>query len=653
MSRSLIVRFVLAGLVPLLAASALLFVQQKSAARTQAEQNAHNRAATVAGDLGREFQTWRTELLVASNNPVLRQWFEQPGQTNALRGEMNRALLQLSTLNPDLIDEACFIAASGLELGREVNGVTAPVSELSPDESTNQFFGATFPLAGGQVHQNVPYVSTDSKRWVISNSTPIIVAGRKVALLHFESNLDAIRTRLTADSGKGTALRVVDSRTATTIADGRSTQPILGQALAKSSAKPLPSSWQHASVAIPAPFGDDNHWQVEVAVAPAAAINASLLLRLAGLVALVCAALVFLARRSARAIVTPLRRIATVADALASGDRDSRVTVTGRDEIAQVGAAFNTMVDGLARQDAQIATAQAEREQHLTEQVEHERIAEQRLRERAQSAIDETAHSVSAELQQLSTQVDVVRQGAATIDERVSATVEVINGVTEHARTADRVVAELQASLREVDGMTRLIANVADQTKLLALNATIEAARAGDAGRGFTVVADEVKELAMETGRSTEQITTTINTLNTHSKAVAVAIAAMSSGITDVGDASGVLRHVAEQQFSVVAALDAQVGETRERVESMSSVTTQLERRRHRALPGRGTGETHPGRADAHDDDGGSERGRSAVPRRDCGRPRRAVRHGVVASGRARPDRPREHRRLRNRVRRR
>ena len=280
-----------------------------------------------------------------------------------------------------------------------------------------------------------------------------------------------------------------------------------------------------------------------------------------------------------------MRRIATVADALANGDRDSRVTVTGRGEIAQVGAAFNTMVDGLARQDAQIATAQAEREQHLTERVEHERIAEQRLRERAQSAIDETAHSVSAELQQLSTQVDVVRQGAATIDERVSATVEVINGVTEHARTADRVVAELQASLREVDGMTRLIANVADQTKLLALNATIEAARAGDAGRGFTVVADEVKELAMETGRSTEQITTTINTLNTHSKAVAVAIAAMSSGITDVGDASGVLRHVAEQQFSVVAALDAQVGETRERVESMSSVTTQLERRRHQRYP--------------------------------------------------------------------
>ncbi len=236
MSRSLIVRFVLAGLVPLLAASALLFVQQKSAARTQAEQNAHNRAATVAGDLGREFQSWRTELLVAANNPVLRQWYEQPSQDNALRGEVDRALLQLNTLNPDLIDEACFVSARGPELARQVEGVAAPLSDSVGRRERQPFFRATFTVSGGQVHQNAPYISPDSKRWVISNSTPIIVAGRKVALLHFESNLDAIRTRLAADSGNGTALRVVDSRTATTIADGRSTQPILGQPLAKSSA---------------------------------------------------------------------------------------------------------------------------------------------------------------------------------------------------------------------------------------------------------------------------------------------------------------------------------------------------------------------------------------------------------------------------------
>jgi methyl-accepting chemotaxis protein len=581
MSRSLVVRFVLAGLVPLVAASALLFVQQQSAARDQARQSAHNRAVTLAGDLAREFQSWRTELLVAANNPALREWFQRPSNTTALRGEVNRALLQLNTLNPDLIDEACYISASGPELGRQVKGAAAPVSDLSPDESGNPFFKATLALNPGQVHQNAPYISPDSHRWVISNSTPVAVDGRKVAMLHFESNLDAIRVRLATAASGGTALRVVDSRTGTTIADSRSQKPILGQRLTKSSADPLPSGWQLEGVDIAAAHGDDNHWRVEVAVAPESAISGGLVWRLVGLVLIAAAALVFLARRSARAIVGPLRRLATVANNLANGDRASRVTVAGYDEMVRVGTAFNTMVDGLAEQDAQLLAAQAEREQHLAARLEHEQLAEQRLRERAQSAINETAGTVSEELRGLSAQVDVVRQGAATIDERVGATVEVIRAVGEQARDADAVVAELQASLREVDGMTQLIANVANQTKLLALNATIEAARAGTAGRGFSVVADEVKELATATGRSTERITETISQLNAHSGAVAEAIATMSGAIVEVGDASGVLRQVAEQQFTVVDALNAQVDDALARIESMSSVTGQLERRRH------------------------------------------------------------------------
>src|SRR5664279_1043590 len=139
MSRSLIVRFVLAGLVPLLAASALLFMQQRSAAFTQAEQTAQSQAATTAGDLARDFQSWRTELLVASNNPVLRQWFAKGADSAALRGEVNRALLELSSVNPGLVDEACFISATGQELGREVKGTSAPISDLSPSERVNAF----------------------------------------------------------------------------------------------------------------------------------------------------------------------------------------------------------------------------------------------------------------------------------------------------------------------------------------------------------------------------------------------------------------------------------------------------------------------------------------------------------------------------------
>ncbi len=83
----------------------------------------------------------------------------------------------------------------------------------------------------------------------------------------------------------------------------------------------------------------------------------------------------------------------------------------------------------------------------------------------------------------------------------------------------------------------------------------------------------------METARSTDQITATITELNVHSTAVGLAIAEMSGGIGQVGEAASVLRQVAEQQFAVVGALNAQVDETRKRVESLSSTAGPRDRR--------------------------------------------------------------------------
>jgi len=571
MSRSLIVRFILAGVVPLLAACGVLFLQQRAQSSTQAKNSARADAGAVAADLGREFQSWRTELLVAGNNPALQEWFTAPASHGQLRGQIDGLLLQLNSLNPSLIDEACYISATGPELGRQVKGQAAPPSDLSPDESGNPFFRATLALGPGQVHQNAPYISPDSHRWVISNSTPILVSGRKVALLHFESNLDAIRARLTAAARNGIALRVVDTGTGRTIADSRSRRPILAQRLLRTSSDRFPAGWPTSRTAIPVSVGDDNHWVVEAAVRPSAALNGGLLLRLAGLVLLVCAALAIIARRSARTFVSPLQRISGLAEALAAGEREQRADTTGHVEVVQLASAFNSMADSLTEHEEQKARAQHEREQQLAANLENERAAEHLLRQRSQAAIEETAGSVSAELHELTTQMQVVRAGAATIDERVSAIVNVMEAAVNRARCADEQVEQLHASLRDVEGMTQLIASVAAQTKLLALNATIEAARAGEAGRGFTVVAAEVKDLAIATARSTEQIAATLGRLTQHSSAVAESIDELSNAITDFGQGAEVLRGVATEQFGVVATLTAQVEDTRNRVESMTS----------------------------------------------------------------------------------
>src|SRR5258706_12082037 len=156
--------------------------------------------------------------------------------------------------------------------------------------------------------------------------------------------------------------------------------------------------------------------------------------------------------------------------------------------------------------------------------------------------MDEAARAVVGELESLIAQVDVVRQTAGAVEERVDVTKRITSGVVEQSAAADRGALALGESLHRVGGLTKLISGVADQTKLLALNATIEAARAGSAGAGFSVVAGEVKALAMETAQSSGDIISTLGGLETDASQVATAIATVGANIATLDEASGTLR---------------------------------------------------------------------------------------------------------------
>jgi methyl-accepting chemotaxis protein len=274
-------------------------------------------------------------------------------------------------------------------------------------------------------------------------------------------------------------------------------------------------------------------------------------------------------------VVTTLGAVTAIAD----GDLGERPVPYGRDELGDIGRALATARGRLHDQDSQLGDARKVREDNLHASFLHQRQAERKLRERAQKLIDESTTAISAELQNVAGQVDRVRSAASVIDERVSTANEATGTVVDRSRDAAPVLAALEESLRRVGMMAGVITEIANQTKLLALNATIEAARAGSAGLGFAVVANEVKDLADTTAESTEQITATISSLERDAGLMSDTIAAMVSGIGGIDEATAVLRNVAADQHEVVEQLNRQVTATISRIHELSGVAEQLERR--------------------------------------------------------------------------
>ena len=303
---------------------------------------------------------------------------------------------------------------------------------------------------------------------------------------------------------------------------------------------------------------------------------------------LIMAAVMVLVSRGIKRQVGPLRQTAEAV--IASGDRGLRVRSSGSGEIGALGRAIDTMLDGLAARDADLDRANANREQQLRAGHARQRLAEQQERRRTQSLVDETITAVVAQLETVVEQTGAVRGASDSIDDRVGTTDSITRTVVTRADHADQAVDEMAESLRRVDGILRLISEVAAQTKLLALNATIEAARAGAAGKGFNVVAGEVKSLAATTAQSTDEITTTIRTVEQRAAAMAAVISDMSTGIADIRAATAEVSTVTRQQIASVEQLNASVQEAIARIRTMTNLSEQLERRAHPRVPVSGSG---------------------------------------------------------------
>jgi len=318
------------------------------------------------------------------------------------------------------------------------------------------------------------------------------------------------------------------------------------------------------SVAATVP-GDD--WQV-IATLPQSEIDAlawSVGSRLAFgsllALALAVAASILLLRHKLR----PLALLVDQASAFGEGRLSVRLDITRDDEIGRLSASFNCMAESLGGTVAQVrdsssdVTRRADQLNTLAASTE-ERSAEQSAQiDTMVSAVEEfsaTAQSIAQSMhrteQLTSENVAQTRRGT----DSMRAASEALSQIARSLGTTGEVVNSLGERSQQIGGIISVISGIAEQTNLLALNAAIEAARAGEQGRGFAVVADEVRSLASRTSQATREISQMIGAVQEETGRAMNSIAngnrLMQEGLAlnqTVGDA---LTHIENQASSTL-----------------------------------------------------------------------------------------------------
>ena len=173
-----------------------------------------------------------------------------------------------------------------------------------------------------------------------------------------------------------------------------------------------------------------------------------------------------------------------------------------------------------------------------------------------------TARQTSMNVQAVALATGELARSAQEIGERVATASHITRNAVEHSHHADRTINALAAAADQIGEVVKLINNVAQQTNLLALNATIEAARAGEAGRGFSVVASEVKLLAGQTAKATDQIASQIVQIQTATRETVSAIRNMDAAIVEVDKIAVAVAEAVGVQHAATQEIADRIGET-------------------------------------------------------------------------------------------
>ncbi|NWB26459.1 cache domain-containing protein [Pseudomonas gingeri] len=315
-------------------------------------------------------------------------------------------------------------------------------------------------------------------------------------------------------------------------------------------------------------------------------------LSIVGIAVLVLLVIAVVGMIVANTILRPLILMKANLDDIAAGEGDltHRLAITSQDELGELAGSFNRFVDkihGLVRQITEMTgqltglvgqvSEQANRSEQAMERQRHETDQVATAINQMSSAAQEVARSAQGAAV-AAQQTDAEGQTAKRV---VDGSIQQIHALVEDIRSSGTSLDSLQQDVTSIVSVLGVIRSIAEQTNLLALNAAIEAARAGEAGRGFAVVADEVRALASRTQQSTQEIQGMIDRLQSGTQ---LAVEAMRRS-SEAGDGTSVRANEAgasldtmAQLIGTINAMNAQIASA---AEEQTAVAEEINRSVH------------------------------------------------------------------------